>query len=288
MKTLYVIGNGFDIYHGLSTGYQFFYKYLFQNQKELVDDLKKYFFSIDDDEKLWSSLEENLENFNWKSFLDDNCNVQSDDENFELNSTYGLEDEINEQSQKLIESIREAFESWIENIDIESVEKKLHLEENSFFINFNYTLLLENIYQIHQDKIVHIHGDIDNKQIVFGHNKVLDEDSEIDKNGDSNRTPFSDSESAAKQAFHAFYKPVGNIIEANKHHFENFNTVNKIIILGHSLNKIDIPYFKEILIHTNNAKWEVSYHDHKEEMKHLQKLQKIGINKKDIKLFRLD
>lgn len=288
MKTLYVVGNGFDIYHGLSTGYQFFYKYLSQNQKELVDDLKKYFFSMEEDEKLWSSLEENLENFNWKSFLDDNCNVQSDDENFELNSTYGLEDEINEQSQKLIESIREAFESWIENIDIELVEKKLHLEKNSFFINFNYTLLLENIYQIHQDKIVHIHGDIENKQIVFGHNKVLDEDSEIDKNGDSNRTLFSDSESAAKQAFHAFYKPVGNIIEANKHHFENFNTVNKIIILGHSLNKIDIPYFKEILIHTNNAKWEVSYHEHKEEMEHLQKLLKIGINKKDIKLFRLD
>lgn len=288
MKTLYVVGNGFDIYHGLSTGYQFFYKYLSQNQKELVDDLKKYFFSMEEDEKLWSSLEENLENFNWKSFLDDNCNVQSDDENFELNSTYGLEDDINEQSQKLIESIREAFESWIENIDIELVEKKLHLEKNSFFINFNYTLLLENIYQIHQDKIVHIHGDIENKQIVFGHNKVLDEDSEIDKNGDSNRTLFSDSESAAKQAFHAFYKPVGNIIEANKHHFENFNTVNKIIILGHSLNKIDIPYFKEILIHTNNAKWEVSYHEHKEEMEHLQKLLKIGINKKDIKLFRLD
>lgn len=266
----------------------FFYKYILQNQKELVDDIKKYFFSVEDNEKLWSSFEENLENFNWESFFYDNCNVQIDDENFELNSTYGLEDEINEQSQKLIESIREAFECWIENIDIESVEKKMNIEENSFFINFNYTLVLENIYQIQLDKIVHIHGDIWNKQIIFGHNKVLDEDSEIDENGDSNRTPFSDSESAAKQAFHAFYKPVRNIIEANKHHFESFNTVKKIIILGHSLNKIDIPYFKEILSHTSNAKWEVSYLDENQKKDKLQKLQIIGINKKDIKFFRLD
>jgi hypothetical protein len=288
MKTLYVIGNGFDIHHGLSTGYQFFHKYILQNQKELVDDLEKYFSFFEDVDKLWSSFEEDLKTFEFESFYDDNCNVQSDDENFELNLTYGLEDNINEQSRKLIESIREAFESWIENIDIESVEKKLHVEENSFFINFNYTLLLENVYQIHQDKIVHIHGDIENKQIVFGHSKVLKEDLEIDENGDSNRTPFSDSESAVKQTFHAFYKPVGNIIKENKHHFERFNTVKKIIVLGHSLKEIDIPYFEEILIHTNNAKWEVSYYEEKEEKEHLQKLQKIGINKKDIKLFRLD
>ncbi|MDI6048341.1 bacteriophage abortive infection AbiH family protein [Flavobacterium sp. XS2P24] len=288
MKALYVIGNGFDMHHGLSTGYQFFHKYILQNQKELVDDLEKYFSFIEDVDKLWSSFEEDLKTFEFQSFYDDNCNVQIYDENFKPSLTYGLEDDINEQSQKLIESIRGAFESWIENIDIESVEKKLNIEENSFFINFNYTLLLEKTYQIQQDKIVHIHGDIENKQIVFGHNKVLEEDSEIDENGDSNRTLFSDSESAAKQPFHAFYKPVGDIIKENKHHFERFNTVKKIIVLGHSLKEIDIPYFEEILIHTNSAKWEVSYHEDKEEKEHLQKLQKIGINKKDIKLFRLD
>lgn len=287
MKTLYLIGNGFDLHHNLPTEWKYFHKYIQENQNDLENSFEEYFSLEMDDENLWSSFEKNLETFNWKTFFDDNCNVYPDDDNFRPSDTYGLEDDLNEQTQYLIESIREAFESWIKNIDIESVKKKLSFEEDSLFINFNYTLLLENVYQIQPDNIVHIHGDIENNQIVFGHNMIIEEESEIDENGYSNRTPFSDSESAAKQPFYSFYKPVENIIEENKHLFERLSTVKKIIILGHSLDEIDIPYFEEILKQTSNATWEVSYHKEWEEEHHFNTLQNIGVSKEDIRMFKL-
>jgi len=287
MKTLNVIGNGFDRHHNLPTEWKDFHKYLKENQNNLEQTLKEYFSFRKCCNKLWSSFEKDLETFNWKTFFDGNCNVYPDDDNFRLSDTYGLEDDLDEQANRLIESLREAFQSWIENIDIGYVEKKLSFEEDSLFINFNYTLLLENVYQIQLDKIVHIHGDIENNQIVFGHNKVNEEEPEIDENGDSNRTPFSDSESVAKLPFYSFYKPVGNIIEENKHLFEQLSTVKKIIILGHSLDEIDLPYFEEILKQTNNAKWEVSYYKEGEEEHHFNKLQNIGVSKEDIRMFKL-
>lgn len=287
MKTLYVIGNGFDMHHCLPTHYNDFHKYIKENQNDLEQALKEYFSFSKCCNKLWSNFEKDLETFDWKTFFEDNCNVYPEDDNFRLSDTYGLEDDLNEQAQYLIDSIREAFESWIENIDIEYVENKLSFEEDSFFINFNYTLLLENVYQIQKDKIVHIHGDIENNQIVFGHNMVVEEESEIDKNGDSNRTPFSDSEFASKHPFYAFYKPVGNIIAENKHLFERLSTVKKIIVLGHSLDDIDLPYFEEILKQTNNATWKVSYHKKREEEHHFNTLQNIGVSKGDIMMFEM-
>lgn len=286
MKTLYIIGNGFDLHHYLPTEWKDFHKHIQENDNDLENNFEDYFSLEMDDKNLWSNFEKDLETFNWKVFFDDNCNVQIDDD-FRLSFLYSIEDDLDEQSNHLIESIKGAFESWIKNIDFEYVEKKCPIEEDSFFISFNYTLLLENVYQIQKDKILHIHGDIENNQIVFGHNKIIEEEPEIDKNGDSNRTPFSDSESASKYPFYAFYKPVENIIEENKNLFEQLGDVKKIIVLGHSLTEIDLPYFEEILKHTSNAKWKVSFYKEREEKHHFNTLQNIGVCEEDITMFKL-
>ena len=43
MKTLYVIGNGFDIYHNLDTRYQSFANYLAENYDEIYELLLQYY-----------------------------------------------------------------------------------------------------------------------------------------------------------------------------------------------------------------------------------------------------
>lgn len=43
MKNLYIIGNGFDLYHGLDTKYQTFAKYLAENDSEVYDLLLTYY-----------------------------------------------------------------------------------------------------------------------------------------------------------------------------------------------------------------------------------------------------
>ncbi len=58
-------------------------------------------------------------------------------------------------------------------------------------------------------------------------------------------------------------------------------------MLGHSLNRIDIPYFIEILNRSEDAIWNVSYYNDQEKTKHTQTLIELGITSDQIQLFKL-
>lgn len=80
MKTLYIIGNGFDIYHGLDTSYQAFGYFLQEQYTKLYDYLVQYYglpeLDIDDPESdydiLWSDFESALADLDFETILDDN------------------------------------------------------------------------------------------------------------------------------------------------------------------------------------------------------------------------
>lgn len=287
METLYVIGNGFDLHHNLPTSNGHFHKYVSANNNDIENVFEEFFKFRTDDNTLWENFEHDLGTFDSDSFFDNNNHLDINDDNFRPSFTYALEDDLIEQVEQLNIDIRNAFEDWIESIKISGTRKKIELEKDAFFLSFNYTLTLEEVYKIQKDKIWHIHGDISNGELIFGHNKTISEKPELDENGDSNRTIFSNSESVAKTLFYNFQKPVESIIADNKNKFESFSEIKNIYVLGHSLNQIDNPYFKEINNCAKFAKWNVSYYRIAEKERHLSTLNRIGVAKKSIKLFRL-
>ncbi len=289
MDTLYIIGNGFDLFHNLPTGYDDFHKFVLSNNIPLSNTLKEFFTMKINSDSLWASFEEDLGSFDWQSFYNSNCNIDFNDDDFRPSFAYGLEDDLIEQAEEIKNNIRSTFEEWIESIDISQVKRKLQFLENSQFISFNYTLLLEEVYNIHYKNVLHLHGDVlrNSGELLFGHNITMDETPELDENGDSNRTMFTDSESAAKAPFHSFYKPVNEIIASNIGVFDTIKEIKDIDVLGHSLNNIDVPYFKEIYNRSISARWNVSYYDDKERERHFLTLLQIGIPAKSINLYQL-
>lgn len=290
MNRLYIIGNGFDRYHELPTGYCDFHEYVENNLPDLENDMEEYFQLRKDDNNLWSDFEKDLSTFNYKTFFKDNKYFDCLDDKFKQSQINCLEDDIKQETEELIERIKEGFENWISNIELENIKEKLELEKESFFLNFNYTLTLEKVYNIPIKNIFHIHGDIENNEgfLIFGHNKTLRKENEIDKNNNSKRTQFSDSENSAKYPFYKFQKPVNDIIKNNNNYFKRLGKIKEIIILGHSLNSIDIPYLKKIKKYTPNTIWKVSYYNEDEKQMHLKALQGIGMNKSDIIFFKMD
>lgn len=288
---LYIIGNGFDKHHDLPTGYDNFQEFVKNNYTD-IENIFEFFFQLRKDKKNnWSYFESDLGTFDWKCFFDEMNNIDYQDECFRLSFVYGLEDDLKQETDELIEKIRDAFENWLNQINLESIDKKFDFEEDSFFLNFNYTMTLEEVYKIPSKKIFHIHGDIENNEgsLIFGHNEQLTKISEIDEKGDSNRTIFTDSENISKFPFYGFQKPINEIISKNKNFFENIRNIEEIIILGHSLNSIDISYFEEIIKQTQNTTtWKVSFHEKKEKEMHLKTLQKLGIENYRFELFRMD
>ena len=285
MEILYIIGNGFDLWHGLPTKYADFYEY----SREHLDELEQHFSNVPFHETLWNNFEQSLGKYDWSLFYDDYNHIDVLDDSFKPSMVYGLEDELSQESESLVEHIQSLFQEWIESISIENTKRQFYFITPNRFISFNYTPLLQNVYGIEDKYIFHIHGCSQNfDNLIFGHGEEIYEEPELDENGESNRTMFTDAEGAAKYPLYAFQKPVNETIQKNISRFEALSNVEVVIVIGHSLNDIDLPYFKVISKFSNSCEWIVSCHDEQEGQNHLLQLSKCGIDFRKITTCKIE
>jgi hypothetical protein len=276
MTTLYIIGNGFDLWHDLPTSYANFYDFA----KELLDELEN-FYPFDASKTIpWHDFENFLGAFDWTVFYKEHNFIDVDSESFKPSLVYSLEDDLTEQADHLVTAIRDLFQEWVVEIDISGVERMLTLPTGARFITFNYTSMLEAVYGVDKNNVLHIHGRAETfDELVFGHGETQEEEPELDENGDSNRTIFSDSQGAAKYPFYALQKPVNKVLEEHKEFLESLMHTSEIIVIGHSLNKIDLPYFKKLVAQAPSAKWTVCVYRPEEETGCISALVQCGVQR---------
>ena len=146
--------------------------------------------------------------------------------------------------------IKQSFWDWINEISETEIKRRnMDFDENAIFLSFNYTSTLEKVYDILN--VFHIHGSVkggNEEELVFGHGKekAKGEIEELDENGESNRTPSFDAEAASHSLFYQLQKPVKNIINENQSFLDSLKYVERVVVLGHSLNEIDMPYICKI------------------------------------------
>jgi hypothetical protein len=279
MATLYIIGNGFDLWHQLPTSYSSFYDFA----KVTLDEIETYYsFGINQTDP-WHDFENALGCFNWEHFYDAHNNIDVNADDFRPSFVYGLEDDLCEQADQHVEAVRECFREWIAEIDISAAKRRMVFPNNARFITFNYTSTLQSSYGITGANILHIHGQAEAfDELIFGHGEKREEEPELDENGDSNRTIFSDAEGAAMHPFYALQKPVKNVLDSHRNFFSTLQDVSEIIVIGHSLNKIDLPYFLRISELTPSAKWTVCLHNPEEKIHRMQVLIECGVSLENI------
>ncbi|WP_183580366.1 bacteriophage abortive infection AbiH family protein [Mucilaginibacter sp. X5P1] len=267
MKKLYIIGNGFDIYHGMKTTYADFHQYLSQYNVDLEIKLENYFNFKTDPNYLWTDFENDLSSFDYRSLFNDSNNIDVLSDSFKLSECYGLEDDINEQTEELIQNIKDDFHSWIEGIEypLSGNTNTIYFDPDAIFLNFNYTDTLEELYNIPKNNILYIHNNANDLsgELIFGHSQNAESDPEMDEfdaEGNSNRTMFTDSENASRTPFYAFQKNTTEIIDQHRQFFESLGSITQILVLGHSLGKVDWPYFIAVAKNIPQANWLISYH----------------------------
>jgi len=285
MKVLYIVGNGFDLWHGLPTSYGDFYS----RASEVLSEFEEYFVQYNDCSIPWSDFENNLGEYDWQTLFQEQELPDFQSESFKPSMMYGLEDGITEQTESLVSGITEEFETWINTIDVGFANPKISFEPDSIFLSFNYTSTLQTVYGIEPDSVKHIHGNVDvNEPLIFGHCETREEESEIDDEGNSNRTMLSDSENAARHPFYAFQKPVENILEIFTPWMNSLDDVDAFVILGHSLNRVDIPYFQKMSEVNTSAKWVVSCYSQNDFRTHRETLTQIGVPSENIHTCNLE
>ena len=320
-ETLYIIGNGFDRYHDLDTKYQSFGFYLKSNYSEIYELLTQY-FGLPDlittkqesyYEPKWADFETALSYLDFESILDDNIDYVANpsDKDFEDSDFGAYEIQMQYIVENLTVKLCNAFRKFILDLYFpESFENKyLGFEMNSVFLNFNYTDTLERIYGINKSRILYIHGKAKNEtnKIILGHgvnpnkfkktNKVMpkgltpeEQNSWKENESDNNSHSFELGKEELRTYFRQSFKATNDIIKQNLTFFNNINSIKKIFIIGHSLSKVDQPYFMQVLKSLTNESvvWNVTYYSENERISHLNELIQLGVKDTNINLIKIE
>lgn len=320
-KTLYIIGNGFDRYHGLSTSYQLFAFFLKARYSDIYDLFTKYYGLPDLDinninsywNPHWAQFESALADLDFESVLDDNTDYIANpgSEDFRDRDWHAYQIEMERIVNKLTKDLFKAFKEFILRVDFPDTMdgKLLLLEHDSIFLSFNYTDTLEKYYGIKPSRIVYIHGRAKSPYdtLILGHGvdpAEFGEDEEKQPEGLSEEElerwqeymankydySYSSGKDELMSYFYSSYKSTDEIIKNNLEHFQEFSKVKKIIVLGHSISKVDQPYFKKIIdmLDGKAVIWTVTYHSDSELISHLENLVSLGVNKTDIELIKIE
>lgn len=303
--SLFIIGNGFDIMHGVPSRYHSFRDSMGRHN-ELRNALETYIRKED----LWADFEESLAHLDDEEMLGtvndwmDTFDVKDQfDDDFSAADFFLAAETATGPAQTIIRELPRRFRKWLCTLEPPNSEKPLNdiLIKQSTFINFNYTEFLETIYGIPRKNVWYIHGDRrEKKELILGHAPGAEFEVEINpRRGSSerlrmkNQTTYDLHETAGyhlSSYYESTTKKSGDVIKANKDRFLALSQVENVAVIGHSLSPVDYPYFQEIINHNRNAtnmQWHVSWYN-ADDLKRIDIfVNTMGIQTKQIELFRV-
>lgn len=264
MKHLYIIGNGFDIFTGLHTRYIDFRHWLKHNYAFIYENMSA---AYEMEGEWWNDFEVQLGNLDVKRFVSKftppKMSMEEIMEKIEERKTfeqkYNLPPSLHpetpcaERLRGLLDILQYCFEKWVFHCQRTIANPHYtHIEiDNSYFINFNYTDVLQWLYKIPEDRVLHIHGRaLKHERLIFGHNRHLVEG--MFHSHDYNKTCHELSLYHKNPYVHIFkHEQLPTILK----------NVEFVYIYGLSLSPVDEGYLDWIVNNTpKNCKWEISWH----------------------------
>lgn len=265
MSSLFIIGNGFDLAHGMPTKYSDFRDFILyyypkaKVNRDLPIDLDDYLFMEDDDMsaellvyamdhaigETWSAFEEALHRINFNEKIPKRIHLENETEEEDHEGAKGYLLYVQPLISLFIDSTElweKFFQAWITAVEY-AIDNKIYspretikslIKTDSFrFFSFNYTGTLEKLYGI--KKVVHIHNRVGEK-LIFGHGE-----DESMYNGEIMASFLDDM-------IQSFKKDTDKQIKKNKRFFQKLNdSVNKVYSYGFSYSSVDMVYIKNII-----------------------------------------
>ena len=287
---LFIIGNGFDIGHGLPTGYWDFRTFLDLVYPEFLRSFEEHYdiypgMSAEAKKKtLWSRFESNLANIDEDTIIEIGTSIELDLESGDV----GIEDTLYSyftDEYQYIEKLAGYLKQWVRSIKIRDCLPRTSLIDKNnrdLFLTFNYTAVLENVYGITPGNIVHIHGSLRDytHDPVLGHSnkerlqKIRNRITEAEK-------VFDEKECSICRVVNDYYGRTFKDTSRYSVYLSHFaeKDISDIIVIGHSLDGIDMPYFSIIDSNTGkNRMWTVYCYDMDEAPAKRQSLIDAGID----------
>lgn len=303
MKNLVIIGNGFDLFHGIKSSYWDFKEYLEEmGEDEFIRALERYIYS----DELWSSFECTLGNMDYEAVEENNsCYLLGyGDENWSDSAHHDYQMMISEELS-FSDNISAYIKNWI--LSLQTIRKKKIstniINQDNIFISFNYTDTLEQTYNIPRERILYIHGKAkESTELIVGHGDESMITSMIQKDFSTEEEEEAyieymegydvrelEAEEIIRGYFRSTYKNVNSIIKNNLSFFNKLHKIRRVYIIGHSLADVDLQYFSFLFDYlTEDIDWIVTYHKEYEKRDFITKLLSIGIQRENIYMYRTE
>ena len=278
--TLNIIGNGFDLMHGVKSSYYNFRDTLGKNNS-LRFALETY-LNLED---LWADFEDALAHIDtgamlgvvdmWLDNFDAyNPDAQSADFFIAIDAATGP-------AQTITHDLPRRFRMWVESLKMPDISYRplSRIICNSKTLNFNYTEFIEELYGVEKENVCYVHGCRrkekyhPKEKLILGHvpgagDNDLVSDYRLPNYKSSRKSYMAHAgvETAGRNL--SWYdeettKNCKDIIKSHQDFFEGLGDVSQIAVVGHSLSPVDWDYFKKIISVNKNKKnieWFFSCH----------------------------
>ncbi|SFU61120.1 bacteriophage abortive infection AbiH family protein [Pseudoduganella namucuonensis] len=286
---LYIIGNGFDLWHGIPSGYWNFKEYVRQHDREVFQAVENYLPAGDD----WASLESALADIDVDNIIDDLGQFMPSygDDDWSDSGHHDFQYEVEQVVGRLSTRLLGLFGEWIRALPIPTSHSAKALlkrvDADATFLTFNYTSTLQDLYAVPGEHVLHIHGEtkVRDEELILGHawnpadRKSLndrDDISEID-------IRLMEAHSIIDGYFSRTFKPSEKLILQHQAFFDQLDAVETVYVLGHSLSDVDLPYLKALLKvpAVAAAHWYVACREERDQLERCERLIQIGVDTKN-------
>lgn len=306
-RTLYIIGNGFDLMHGVESSYYSFRDSL--GKKNHIRDTLELFLTPED---IWADFEDSLASFNTNlmasrivvdTFLDD---FDTYDEDAPAASFYAAVETAAQPMVTMAYELPRLFRKWVNGLVVQTEERPLEsLFVEGKVLTFNYTVFVEELYGVPSKDVCYIHGcrkRMDGKQkeaLILGHRTGASDDSynlkERNRKAKTYRQAMIDI--AQERVFDIIFecdkeltKNSVEIIEKHSGFFSSLRDVEDVVVIGHSYSEVDAAYFQKIVEEVNgtNIHWYCGVYGIRDLENLTRLMSTLHIDKTNITLFRTD
>jgi hypothetical protein len=252
-KRLYVIGNGFDLWHDIPSRFSDFKSYVSENDSRVFEEVETYLPAGDE----WNQLEQALAEIDVDALIDNLGHFMA---------SYGADDwsdsghhdfqyEVDNCVERLSTGLKHQFANWVRGLPIPSrleVRRRLTtLDPEAHYLTFNYTPTLKAVYGIDSRRVCFIHGNaaVQDEELILGHAWSPTARPSLNSREDVEEMDVRmyEANEIIDGYFSSTFKRSAELIQKHAQFFEELSEIEQVVVLGHSLSEVDFEYFATLL-----------------------------------------
>lgn len=302
---LYILGNGFDMMHGVKSSY-----YNFRDSMGRHNRLRRVLEDFWIPEDIWADFENALAQFNMRAMssnyiVDNHLDVSGAyDKDAGMTEFYMAVEMAADPITTVATELPKQFRRWVEGLTIGTTDRPLQcIFKNGRVLCFNYTEFVEELYGVASENVCYLHGCRRNRKdtLILGHipgssDEMYDfEDSGIPTKNKQKQYLIQAAQDniyrLVSESDETLTKHSNQIIAAYQSFFSALQDTKDIIVIGHSMSEVDMDYFCEVIRHLKNrttVNWYIGCHGLRDLENMEGMLKKLSITKEQVTIFRTD